>query len=92
MEELDDELKQIKNPKFMTARQKAMLEKKEKDLIGFFNVEELDRSLDSKESPKPVTVEMIKLRAEKSEKRRLLAKEKKEKDKVRVNKIIHFTF
>jgi hypothetical protein len=84
LEELDDddELKQIKNPKFMTARQKSLLQKKGKGILGL-SVDEVERSVDAKETPKPIiTVEMIKLRAEKSERRRLLAKEKKEKDQV----------
>ncbi|CAG7668624.1 unnamed protein product [Allacma fusca] len=83
LEELDEELRQMKNPKLLTARQRAIMEKKDRDIYGF-NVDDelLELGFLGKEKEKLViTQEMIKLKAEKTEKRRQLAQEKKEIDK-----------
>ncbi|XP_016962276.1 INO80 complex subunit B [Drosophila biarmipes] len=76
MDDVDDELKKIKNPKLMTARQRAMYERAD----GF--VEELI-ALPSgyKEKEKPQTEEEIQKAILKSEKRKQQANARREKDK-----------
>ncbi|EDW09740.2 INO80 complex subunit B [Drosophila mojavensis] len=83
LEDVDDELKKIKDPKLMTARQRAMYERTqdtEPALAGF--VEELI-ALPSgyREKEKPQTAEEIQKAALKSQKRKQQADERREKDK-----------
>lgn len=83
LEDVDDELKKIKDPKLMTARQRAMYERTqdtEPALSGF--VEELI-ALPSgyREKEKPQTAEDIQKAALKSQKRKQQADERREKDK-----------
>ncbi|KAL7737625.1 hypothetical protein ACLKA6_007733 [Drosophila palustris] len=83
LEDVDDELKKIKDPKLMTARQRAMYERTqdaEPALAGF--VEELI-ALPSgyREKEKPQTAEDIQKAALKSQKRKQQADERREKDK-----------
>ncbi|XP_060652589.1 INO80 complex subunit B [Drosophila nasuta] len=83
LEDVDDELKKIKDPKLMTARQRAMYERSqdaEPALSGF--VEELI-ALPSgyREKEKPQTAEDIQKAALKSQKRKQQADERREKDK-----------
>uniref|UniRef100_T1HPX0 PAPA-1 domain-containing protein n=1 Tax=Rhodnius prolixus TaxID=13249 RepID=T1HPX0_RHOPR len=83
LEEVDDELKKIKtkDPKLMTARQRAMLERKG-DAIPDPCAEQL-LSLPTGYREKVMTPEMIKKAALKSQKRKQLQDEKREKDKKR---------
>lgn len=83
LEEVDDELKKIKpkDPKLMTARQRAMLERKG-DAVPDPAAEQL-LSLPSGYREKVMTPEMIKKAALKSQKRKQLMDEKREKDKKR---------
>ncbi|XP_011203335.2 INO80 complex subunit B [Bactrocera dorsalis] len=81
LEEMDDELKKMKDPKLMTARQRAMYERntdKEPSPGG-----ELLMSLPNgyREKEKPLTAEDIQKAQLKSQKRKQLADEKREKDK-----------
>lgn len=79
LEEVDDELKKIKpkDPKLMTARQRAMFERKtDKEPGG----EQL-LALPSGYKEKVMTAEAIQKAALKSQKRKQLADEKREKDK-----------
>ncbi|CAB3388106.1 Hypothetical predicted protein [Cloeon dipterum] len=77
LEEVDDELKKIKDPKLMTARQRAMFEKKS-DFPG----EELPlMALPSGYKEKVITEEMMQKRALKLQRRKQQAEEKREKDK-----------
>ncbi|XP_053962389.1 INO80 complex subunit B [Anastrepha ludens] len=81
LEEMDDELKKMKDPKLMTARQRAMYERntdKEPSPGG-----ELLMSLPNgyREKEKPQTAEDIQKAQLKSQKRKQLADEKREKDK-----------
>ncbi|XP_017471071.1 PREDICTED: INO80 complex subunit B [Rhagoletis zephyria] len=81
LEEMDDELKKMKDPKLMTARQRAMYERntdKEPSPGG-----ELLMSLPTgyREKEKPQTAEDIQKAQLKSQKRKQLADEKREKDK-----------
>ncbi|XP_014259048.1 INO80 complex subunit B isoform X2 [Cimex lectularius] len=80
LEEVDDELKKIKpkDPKLMTARQRAMLERKG-DAMPDPSAEQL-LSLPSGYREKVMTPEMIKKAALKSQKRKQLLDEKREKD------------
>lgn len=80
LEEVDDELKKIKpkDPKLMTARQRAMLERKG-DAVPDPAAEQL-LSLPSGYREKVMTPEMIKKAALKSQKRKQLMDEKREKD------------
>ncbi|XP_017038708.1 INO80 complex subunit B isoform X2 [Drosophila ficusphila] len=81
LEDVDEELKKIKDPKLMTARQRAMYERtQDADISGF--VEELI-ALPSgyKEKEKPQTAEEIQKAALKSQKRKQQADERREKDK-----------
>ncbi|BES97243.1 HIT zinc finger [Nesidiocoris tenuis] len=83
LEEVDDELKKIKpkDPKLMTARQRAMLERKG-DGTPDPSAEQL-LSLPSGYREKVMTPEMIKKAAFKNLKRKQLLDEKREKDKKR---------
>lgn len=79
LEEVDDELKKIKDPKLMTARQRAMYERgtdKEPSPGG-----ELLMSLPTGYKEKVLTAEAIQKAQIKSQKRKQLADEKREKDK-----------
>ncbi|XP_037930487.1 INO80 complex subunit B-like [Teleopsis dalmanni] len=81
LEDVDDELKKIKDPKLMTARQRAMYERnldKEPSPGG-----EMLMSLPTgyREKEKPQTAEDILKAVLKSQKRKQLADEKREKDK-----------
>ncbi|XP_033247833.1 INO80 complex subunit B [Drosophila miranda] len=83
LDDVDEELKKIKDPKLMTARQRAMYERTQDadtNMIGF--VEELI-ALPSgyKEKEKPQTAEEIQKAALKSQKRKQQADERREKDK-----------
>ncbi|XP_011645868.1 INO80 complex subunit B [Pogonomyrmex barbatus] len=81
LEEVDDELKKIKpkDPKLMTARQRAMFERKT-DTEPNSGVEQL-MSLPTGYKEKVMTAEAIQKAALKSLKRKQLADEKREKDK-----------
>lgn len=81
LEEVDDELKKIKpkDPKLMTARQRAMFERKT-DAESNPGVEQL-MSLPTGYKEKVMTAEAIQKAALKSLKRKQLADEKREKDK-----------
>ncbi|XP_076289668.1 INO80 complex subunit B isoform X1 [Lasioglossum baleicum] len=81
LEEVDDELKKIKpkDPKLMTARQRAMFERKT-DTEPHAGVEQL-MSLPTGYKEKVMTAEAIQKAALKSLKRKQLADEKREKDK-----------
>ncbi|XP_055917420.1 INO80 complex subunit B [Eupeodes corollae] len=79
LEEVDDELKKIKDPKLMTARQRAMYERstdKEPSPGG-----EVLMSLPTGYKEKVMTAEAIEKALLKSQKRKQLADEKREKDK-----------
>lgn len=79
LEEVDDELKKIKDPKLMTARQRAMYERgndKEPSPGG-----EVLMSLPTGYKEKVMTAEAIQKAQIKSQKRKQLADEKREKDK-----------
>lgn len=85
LEEVDDELKRMKNPRLMTARQRAMLEKEKKtdgtdDAFPVIPAEPL-LSLPSGFKEKVVTKEMLAKKAMKTQKRREQAQEKREEDK-----------
>ncbi|KAG8228655.1 hypothetical protein J437_LFUL008306 [Ladona fulva] len=79
LEEVDDELKKIKNPKLMTARQRAMFEKKT-DKEPSPGGEQL-LALPTGYKEVVVTEEMLRQRAVKLQKRKQLMEEKREKDK-----------
>lgn len=83
LEEVDDELKRMKNPRLMTARQRAMLEKRSDgtdDALPVIPAEPL-LSLPSGFKEKVVTEEMLAKKAMKTQKRREQAQEKREEDK-----------
>ncbi|KAH8374208.1 hypothetical protein KR200_009807 [Drosophila serrata] len=80
--EVDDELKKIKNPKLMTARQRAMYERTQYPKSGF--AEELIALPNGyKEKEKPQTAEEINKAVLKSQKRKQQADERREKDKLK---------
>ncbi|KAK3886283.1 hypothetical protein Pcinc_009555 [Petrolisthes cinctipes] len=86
LEEVDDELKRMKNPRLMTARQRAMMEKEKRgegaadDAFPVIPAEPL-LSLPSGFKEKVVTKEMLAKKAIKTQKRREQAQEKREEDK-----------
>ncbi|KAL4705764.1 hypothetical protein ACJJTC_006545 [Scirpophaga incertulas] len=82
LEEVDDELKKIKpkDPKMMTARQRAMYERGTDNKDANFGGEVL-LALPSGYKEKVMTAEAIQKAALKSQKRKQLADEKREKDK-----------
>lgn len=79
LEQVDDELRKIKDPKLMTARQRAMYERgnNDKDQIPA----EMLMSLPTGYKEKVLTAEAIQKAQIKSQKRKQLADEKREKDK-----------
>ncbi|XP_076067776.1 INO80 complex subunit B isoform X2 [Oratosquilla oratoria] len=83
LEEVDDELKRMKNPKLMTARQRAMLEKRSDGPDETFPIIPAEPllSLPSGFKEKVVTEEMLAKKAIKTKKRREQAHEKREEDK-----------
>ncbi|KAK7073352.1 INO80 complex subunit B [Halocaridina rubra] len=83
LEEVDDELKRMKNPRLMTARQRAMLEKRSDGTDDTFPVIPAEPllSLPSGFKEKVVTEEMLAKKAIKTQKRREQAQEKREEDK-----------
>nr|CAH0107248.1 unnamed protein product [Daphnia galeata] len=82
LEEVDDELKKIKNPKLMTVRQRALLERK-----GELQNEEIIKeelvALPTGYKETVMTEELLKKKAIKSERRREVAAQKREKEKKR---------
>lgn len=82
--QVDDELKKIKpkDPKLMTARQRAMFERKT-DAEPNSSFEQQLMSLPTGYKEKVMTAEAIQKAALKSLKRKQLADEKREKDKVK---------
>ncbi|XP_017086723.2 INO80 complex subunit B isoform X2 [Drosophila eugracilis] len=83
LEDVDEELKKIKDPKFMTARQRALYERtQDTDISGF--VEKLIAlPTGYKEREKPQTAEEIQKAILKSQKRKLHADQRREKDKLK---------
>ncbi|XP_017837846.1 INO80 complex subunit B [Drosophila busckii] len=83
LDDVDDELKKMKDPKLMTARQRAMYERTQESelpLTGF--VEQLIALPNGyREKEKPQTAEEIQKAALKSQKRKQQADERREKDK-----------
>ncbi|XP_068146855.1 INO80 complex subunit B [Drosophila tropicalis] len=83
LEDVDEELKKIKDPKLMTARQRAMYERtqdSETNLSGFAE-ELISLPTGYREKEKPQTAEEIQKAALKSQKRKQQADERREKDK-----------
>ncbi len=80
LEQVDDELRKIKDPKLMTARQRAMYERGNNDKDQIPGAELL-MSLPTGYKEKVLTAEAIQKAQIKSQKRKQLADEKREKDK-----------
>lgn len=79
LEQVDDEMKKIKDPKLMTARQRAMYERSiDKDQV--YGIDAL-HALPVGQKEKTLTAEAIQKAAVKSQKRKQMADEKREKDK-----------
>ncbi|CAL4060699.1 unnamed protein product, partial [Meganyctiphanes norvegica] len=85
LEEVDDELKRMRNPRLMTARQRALLEKRTDAPDENFPVIPAEplMALPSGFKEKVVTEEMLAKKAIKTQKRREQAQEKREEDKKR---------
>lgn len=85
LEEVDDELKRMRNPRLMTARQRALLEKRTDAPDENFPVIPAEplMALPSGFKEKVVTEEMLAKKAIKTQKRREQAQEKREVDKKR---------
>lgn len=83
LEDVDDELKKIKDPKLMTARQRAMYERTQdtEPALGGFVEELIALPSGYREKEKPQTAEDIQKAALKSQKRKQQADERREKDK-----------
>lgn len=85
LEQVDDELRKIKDPKLMTARQRAMYERSIDKDPAFAAADELNalpsgyRDRDNK--GKVLSAEELELAQQKSQKRKRMADEKREKDK-----------
>lgn len=80
LEDVDEELKKIKNPKLMTARQRAMYERTQDPNSGFTE-ELIALPTGYKEKEKPQTAEEIHKAVLKSQRRKQQADERREKDK-----------
>ena len=78
---MDEELKKIKNPKLMTVRQRALLERK-----GELHTEEIIKeelvALPTGYKETVMTAELLKKKEIKSQRRREVAAQKREKEKV----------
>ncbi|KAH8272022.1 hypothetical protein KR018_000826, partial [Drosophila ironensis] len=83
LDDVDDEMKKIKDPKLMTARQRAMYERTldADPTISEFAEELLALPSGYKEKEKPQTAEEIQRAVLKSQKRKKQADERREKDK-----------
>lgn len=81
LEQVDDELKKIKDPKLMTARQRAMYDRNMDNNKETSPGGEALMALPSGYKEKVMTAEAIQKAALKSQKRKQLADEKREKDK-----------
>lgn len=91
LEEVDDELKRMRNPRLMTARQRALLEKRTDAPDENFPVIPAEplMALPSGFKEKVVTEEMLAKKAIKTQKRREQAQEKREEDKKRtINRLL----
>merc|ERR550534_3126416 len=80
LEEVDEELKKIRNPKLMTVRQRALLERKG-ELNNEENFKEELVALPTGYKETPMTEELLQKKALKSQRRREVAAQKKEKKK-----------
>ncbi|XP_039501564.1 INO80 complex subunit B [Drosophila santomea] len=80
---VDDELKKIKDPKLMTARQRAIYERTQDSEINGFLEELIALPSGYKEKEKPQTAEEIHKALLKSQKRKQQADERREKDKLK---------
>ncbi|XP_043656342.1 INO80 complex subunit B isoform X2 [Drosophila teissieri] len=80
---VDEELKKIKDPKLMTARQRAIYEKTQDSEINGFLEELIALPSGYKEKEKPQTAEEIHKALLKSQKRKQQADERREKDKLK---------
>lgn len=79
---VDDELKSIKDPKAMTARQRAMVDKKNNDDYNDVDIGHMSLSYFCKKA-KVEDEESQKIKAMKSEKRKQLEQEKREQDRIK---------
>merc|ERR1712137_143486 len=82
LEEVDDELKKIRNPKLMTARQRALLERKG-EIQNEENFKEELVALPTGYKETVMTEEALQKKALKSQRRREVAAQKREKEKKR---------
>lgn len=82
LEEVDEELKKIRNPKLMTVRQRALLERKG-ELNNEENFKEELVALPTGYKETPMTEELLQKKALKSQRRREVAAQKREKEKKR---------
>nr|NP_610167.3 uncharacterized protein Dmel_CG10395, isoform E [Drosophila melanogaster]NP_724408.4 uncharacterized protein Dmel_CG10395, isoform D [Drosophila melanogaster]AAG22340.3 uncharacterized protein Dmel_CG10395, isoform E [Drosophila melanogaster]AAM68377.4 uncharacterized protein Dmel_CG10395, isoform D [Drosophila melanogaster] len=80
---VDEELKKIKDPKLMTARQRAIYERTQDSEINGFIEELIALPSGYKEKEKPQTAEEIHKALLKSQKRKQQADERREKDKLK---------
>ncbi|EDV59901.2 LOW QUALITY PROTEIN: uncharacterized protein Dere_GG23156 [Drosophila erecta] len=80
---VDEELKKIKDPKLMTARQRAIYERTQDSEINGFLEELIALPSGYKEKEKPQTAEEIHKALLKSQKRKQQADERREKDKLK---------
>ncbi len=81
MLQVDDELKKIRNPKLMTARQRALLERKG-EIQNEENFKEELVALPTGYKETVMTEEALQKKALKSQRRREVAAQKREKEKV----------
>lgn len=83
LEQVDDELRKIKDPKLMTARQRAMYERSiDKDIAPAPDtLQALPTGYKEREKERVLTAEELEKAQLKSQKRKQLADEKREKDK-----------
>jgi len=82
LEEVDEELKKIRNPKLMTVRQRALLERKG-EIQNEENFKEELVALPTGYKETPMTEELLQKKALKSQRRREVAAQKREKEKKR---------
>lgn len=84
LEQVDDELRKIKDPKLMTARQRAMYERSIDKDLAFAATDELNAlpsGYKDRDKGKLLSAEELELAQQKSQKRKRMADEKREKDK-----------
>lgn len=81
LEEIDSELKSMKDPKLMTARQRAVIEAKQAKVEQLQKFHAMQEALKDQLASEVLSDEILEKKAQKAAKRKQLAEEKRDKEK-----------